>query len=288
MLAEIQSIQEELNQKWLVFWWALPVSILAIAVAWSKRFFRPIHFNESPMIHGKDVLRGFGYFLFVELLLVPTLVGLALIFMKFDIETTIFTSHMKSWINFFIILGGFAAAFTAYLELKPIQKSQLWGPRDQLFQNLKMGIFSWFLSFPIVLFFSQGVSLALWHFFHHPFVEQVAVQNIRNSMESPFLFISTALSIFTLVPFTEEFLFRGLLQSWLKQKFHRPSLAIFFSSLVFTLFHYSSSHGLSNIELLSSLFLLSCMLGYLFERQHSLWAPIGLHGFFNLISVLMI
>ena len=111
---------------------------------------------------------------------------------------------------------------------------------------------------------------------------------MRHFLQYRILFIAMAPAVIILVPITEEFLFRGLLQSWLKQKLRSPLCSILFSSGIFVFFHYSSQLGLSNIPLLSSLFVLSCMLGYLYERQHSLWAPIGLHCFFNFMSLLLL
>src|SRR4029077_8915950 len=137
----------------------------------------------------------------------------------------------------------------------PVQRGQLWKQTaTPWYIHLGMGFAVWFLSYPLVLAFSQGLSLIIWHLSHHAFIEQVAVQNIRHAMDNPILFGLTSLAIVSVVPLTEEFLFRGLLQSWLKNKFHHTTAAIILSSLIFALFHYSSHQGVANIELLSSLF----------------------------------
>ena len=60
------------------------------------------------------------------------------------------------------------------------------------------------------------------------------------------------------------------------------------ASLIFAAFHFSTSQGLNNIELLVSLFVLSCFLGFLYERQESLLASMALHATFNAISILAI
>jgi membrane protease YdiL (CAAX protease family) len=289
MLAKITDIQIQLLEKETIFWWALAVSLLVLGIAWHKGLFKTFQASSFPIIRGKDVLKGFGFFLFIELLLIPALASLGFILAGKDSQTLHLTPQLRGWLNLLIIVGGFGGVLLAYLQLTIAQRHQLWQQTSTpWYVHVEIGIAAWFVSYPLVLAFSQGLSLVLWHVFHHPFVEQVAVQNLRHAMDYPFLFGLTSLVVITLVPFTEELLFRGLLQSWLKHKFHNTTLAILLSSLVFALFHYSSQQGVTNIELLSSLFLLSCMLGYIYERQRSLWAPMGLHGFFNLMSLLML
>lgn len=290
-MPETIEIQTQLQEKWLIFWWALGIGLLAVGIAGRQGLFQPFHVSSIPRIRGIDVLKGFGFFLFTELLLIPTFISLILAFMaKEDLEHfTHLNQQARSWLNLLIILGGFGAVFLAYLQLTRIQRQQLWQQTSiPWYKHLGVGIGVWFVCYPLVLAFSQILSIATWHLFHHSFTEQIAVQHLRKIWTDPLLFSMTALAVITLVPITEEFLFRGLLQSWLKHKFHHPLAAILVSSLIFALFHYSSSQGITNIELLSSLFILSCVLGFIYERQRSLWASIGLHSFFNFMSLLML
>jgi membrane protease YdiL (CAAX protease family) len=106
-------------------------------------------------------------------------------------------------------------------------------------------------------------------------------------MENPVLFPIIVILISIVVPVLEELLFRGCLQSWISQKLGKIK-AILITSIVFALFHFSRSQGLSNLELFAALFVLSCYLGYLYERQQSLLAPIALHSIFNAISISML
>lgn len=290
MMTETVDIQVQLHEKWMIFWYAFGISILAFGVAWRKGLFKSFYASSLPIIRGIDVLRGFGFFLFMELLLIPILAGLVLFFMGKDSENFAHLNQgIKGWLNLLIILGGFGGVLLAYCGLTNLQRQQLWKQTsDPWYKNFGIGIASWFVSYPLVLAFSQLMSIVAWHLFHHSFVEQVAVQHLRKTQTEPLLFIATVLTVITIVPLTEEFLFRGLLQSWLKRKFQNSSIAIIVSSLIFACFHFSSAQGVTNIELLSSLFILSCMLGYVYERERSLWAPIGLHSFFNFMSFLMI
>lgn len=285
MIDEMSHIEEQIREKWIVFWLSLAISSFPFMFAWRQGFFRPFEISFAPVIYGIDVLRGFGYFVLSQLFI--TVIFLNVHFL--DLHETFSQPLSRAWLNLLITHIGIIGCAFAYLQLTKTQKHQIWGQTDHpWYYHVGMGIATWFLSYPLVLAFNQGLSLALWHFFHQPFVEQVAIQNVRHAMADPVLMGLTSLSVVTLVPIAEEFLFRGLLQSWLKSKFQNRIGAIALTSLIFSLFHFSSQHGITNIDLLSSLFLLSCMLGYLFERQRSLWAPIGLHSFFNLVSLLFL
>jgi hypothetical protein len=290
MIAEVSSIQEQLQQKLLIFWSSLSTGLLATYIAWRLGLFKPFEPSFFPLIRGKDVLKGFGYFLFIEIFLIPALAGLVFLLKGKDPNQLFYLQPVtKAWINLWIMWGGFGGVLIAYFEMKANQRRELWLQTEKpWYTHLGIGIIAWLVSYPLVLAFSEGVSMILWYSFHYSIVEQIAVQNIRQALTQPVLFGLTAFTIVTLIPLTEEFLFRGLLQSWLKHKLHNTPAAIVISSLIFAFFHYSSEHGFTNIELLSSLFLLSCMLGYIYERQRSLWAPIGLHSFFNLVSLLVL
>lgn len=287
MISETIDVHTQVQEKLTVFFWGLGFGSLMLAIAWHFGCFRSFPISYIPVIRGKDVLKGFGLFLFVEILLIPAIISLAL--SPENPHNIILSQFVKEWLKFLIILGGFGAVLLAYFELTATQRQQLWKQTpDPWYFHLKVAIAAWFITYPLILAFSQMVSLIVWYVFRHPPIEQVAVQHLRQALSDPWLFSCMALAVVTLVPFTEEFLFRGLLQSWLKQKLHYAPLAICLSSLLFTSFHYSSYQEFANIELLSSLFILSCVIGFIYERQRSLWAPIGLHGFFNLMSLILI
>lgn len=284
-----ETIDIHIQEKLTIFFWALGIGLLMLKVAWHQGLFKPFHTSPLPVIRGIDVLKGFALFLFIEILLIPAIASLIFSLNGENLKTIALTPTIKAWINFWIIVGGFVAVLLAYLELTPIQRRQLWRQTNlPWYHSIGVGIATWFVSYPLVLAFSQIISLLIWSLFHQPFIEQVAVQQVRQSLSNPFLFGLMAFAVVILVPLTEEFLFRGLLQSWLKHKLHQTTIAIVLSSFLFTGFHYSGTQGLANIELLSSLFLLSCVLGFIYERQRSLLAPVALHGFFNLMSLILI
>lgn len=80
-----------------------------------------------------------------------------------------------------------------------------------------------------------------------------------------------------IVPVFEELLFRGFLQTSLRSVSGKPWVAIVLTSLFFSVLH-PPTH-------IPALFMLSCGLGYAYERSGSLFRPILMHVFFNGFSV---
>ena len=89
------------------------------------------------------------------------------------------------------------------------------------------------------------------------------------------IIIITAICV---VPFIEEMLFRGMLQTLLRSYIGRPWRAIIISSLVFAMFHENPQHW-------PALFVFGLALGYAYEKSGSLFRPIFLHLIFNAFSV---
>ncbi len=172
------------------------------------------------------------------------------------------------------------------LGLRTEAQRAVWGNRARGIKNVLhdffMGASTWLICYPLVALLAQLIAR-----FEPSDQEQTAVKALRMTTETPLLFAFTALLVVFLVPIAEEMLFRGFLQTWLRQKLGWR-YAILVTSLIFALFHYSSAQGTANLTLLSSLFILSCFLGFLYERQGSLWASIALHMMFNGISVLIL
>ena len=91
-----------------------------------------------------------------------------------------------------------------------------------------------------------------------------------------------ALIVFTavvVVPFVEELIFRGMIQTMLRSYIVKPWPAIFLASFVFVVFHADAPHW-------PALFVLSICLGYTYEKSGSLFRSIFVHALFNAMSVL--
>ncbi len=145
---------------------------------------------------------------------------------------------------------------------------------------------TWLLAYPWVVIISQfaAIAMILWYGEAPPNIDQEMVKYIKEMTEYKPLFFSTIATVVFIVPIGEELLFRGFLQNWLRT-FLPLSLSIIFTSILFASLHFSIGQGLLNWQLIPGLFALSCYLGYVYERQQSLIAPIFLHMTVNGISI---
>lgn len=287
----------EIEQRLYVLIGAIVLAAFFSIIGWKNSFFKldPSRGSGGIGICLSDVLKVFGIFLSLELLIIPSLVMLWVV-----VETGHFAINVQSlskpetkgWFNLLTILTA-SLAVIGYCWKMDAQKrrAMFWGSSEisatRLFNNLGFGLLTWLFSYPFVVAIGQlaGIITTLFGLGEH--TEQVAVKHLRETMQFPSLFALTVFSIIILVPLAEEVLFRGFFQKWLIQKKGRWK-GIIWTSIVFACFHFSLSQKWDNFELLLSLFVLSSFLGYIYEKQGTLWAPIGLHMTFNTFSIFLI
>ncbi len=182
------------------------------------------------------------------------------------------------------------ASAIIFLSLKP----NLWN-RDKkqtsdLVRSFFRGIATWPLAFPSSLFIHALLTLLLFLLTTFTPKSQRMLddfQRIFNENRWGIPSISLLFLILIMGPLVEEILFRGFLQNYLK-KFLKVKWAILITSLLFAALHFDRSSGLNNIPLIASLLVFSLYLGYLYQREGTLFASFGLHMTFNLISMLQI
>ena len=243
-------------------------------------------FYPNAKLRFRDIFGVFIVFLLIQLVLVPS--GLLLFNYLMTGEWLITLGSDHGWINVIAIVASviglllfckFAEPQTAPLlsfqGISKFKKDFIWG------------MASWVVCFPVVSLFAQIFSTLLVYFNLSEEVDQVAVHYLKQIFHDRALFWSSFWMIIFLVPFVEELLFRGFLQTWLRQKMG-AAYAIAITSAIFAGFHFSFSQGWHNVDLLAALFLLSCYLGLLYEKRNSIWAPIALHLTFNAISEIVI
>ncbi len=273
-------------------------SVINGLLAYKKGFFRypkkkaPSFYN-IPLIY---LLGAFLVFITLQIFLVPLVFILYFVIQSGEVvglsDRIQQDPTLVGWFNVFVMsTSTLGVLFYSWL-LGPQLTKMIWNKEGgigekRIIKNFFFGIATWLVCYPIVIALSQMIALLLHWFFEKPEVDQVAVKAIKMTLDDPYLFGSTFICMILLVPVLEEMLFRGFLQTWLGGLFSRKT-SIVLTSIVFALFHFSYSQGLRNVEFIAALFVLSCFLGYIYERQGSLWAPIGLHVFFNTISVLTI
>ena len=223
---------------------------LLFAVALTLFFRKRGYFQLSnpPIFPIKFVQTGGAFLVYtvVTLLYVPLVLNLAKVV-------------PPGWLNLLYLFVVFLC-LVGYLFLlkKEAVYALFWGgalAESELFwRATKMGVFTWFLAYPYVLFVNGVIKLAL----HDKQTDQVAVEFLKSVKGKPFLLICTLLFVIVIVPWIEELLFRGFMQTWLR-RFCNRFWAILVSSFFFAFVHYAP--GQNNVEIVISLFVLALFLG---------------------------
>jgi uncharacterized protein len=255
------------------------IGLITNTIAW-KRGFYEWHPYPAPPIVFRHVATLFAIYIGVAYILSSYFVALLQTFVQ--TPTVGLTIFLQFVLTLFMLVG-----FSVYChtQAKGIF-SRIWknpaSTSSPLF-DFCLGIMAWFVAFPVVQVVGQIFDMTIYLFLHVESYEQVAVKYLKTTLQNPALTMVALISIVIIAPIVEEFLFRGALQTYLKRKF-QPKTAIVIASLCFALFHFSLDQGFGNLSLIASLFAFACFLGYVYERQGSLYASIGLHLAFNFVS----
>jgi hypothetical protein len=284
----IVKIQQQLNTVYLALIW----SVFAIWQAKNKGMFNSFIPSKNTPIKGIAVFLGFSIYIFAQVFIIPQLIAIIYHLINGSgINFNALSPSMQFWFNIIIMAGAYISLLFFYVYFfSDEQKKSIFGDNTnkKWYQHYFFGASTWFLIFPLILLWSQLIDIFILFKFHRSPLEQLPVEQFKIALTHPFWMVIMGIMIFGVVPIVEEFLFRGLLQPWFKKKLNSPTLGIIFASIIFSVFHFSSSQDISNIQFLSSIFLLSCFLGFLYEREKSLWASIGLHSIFNAVSVILV
>lgn len=269
------------------------VTIFFLGLAFFCFHFIAKHYGFYKLPVKQPVFIPLSYFLgsfflyFIVFLVFPSiLTGICKIFYHKNIFSTFGWAQLTACVLCAACLFRFSLCFDR-IQTKRIWKNHATSNPSSLYRDCSIGIATWTLGFPLSLAIGQFFDLIIHVFFHAGSYEQVAVHQFKIALQSPPLLASTLVSVLLFAPIAEEFLFRGLLQNFLK-KFMQTKYALFLSSLIFALIHISQSQGFGNIPLVASLFAFGYFLGFIYERQGSLFAPISLHMIFNAISAVQI
>ena len=276
-------------------------AFLAISSLWIAKsfgYFRLPQNRETtqPKISFPQLLSIFAIYLGTMIIIGGGVAKYSLLFSRYFLdEETIHSPFYRPLISSFIqLFTSFTAALFIFLFCRA-QKDRasmlgIWkerGSNTSILQDIGFGLLSWIVSFPIVLFVGELFDFLIFVIFGPQQYEQVAVHYLKMSLSSSFVFAIAFFTVVIAAPILEELLFRGFLLNFLKRYLGRMG-AILLTSIAFSLFHFSMSQNLGNIPLVASLFTLALFLGFIYERQRSLFASISLHMTFNIISVLRI
>ncbi len=265
---------------------------VAVAISWvaylKKYFDLPFKDFSGPNISLKDVMVSFLVFLAIYMILGREIMKLLFRFPTLASNPFILGSLLQFIVFFLTVICLFVYdLFQDRTEILKIFKDYDFPGNKPIQNDISLGFITWFIATPLVIALSQLSEMLTSLFFGKPEAQQVAVESLKSATESPIAFVTVLISILMFAPFLEEYLFRGVLQSWLRRKIGSIS-AIFIAGAAFAFLHYAPQQGWTNIPLIISLFTFGCYLGFIYEKSRSLFAPIVLHVTFNLISVMRI
>lgn len=224
-------------------------------------------------------LAAFFLYLFIQGVLVPTA---ARHFICADKPVCTASNNLLTVVSdIAIVLGGLAVVL---LSLLPAVRHRIWNDGNIAYKLLR-GARWWLFIYPVAVLFSGLIKLVLHLVTEYQPSTQVAVDFLTQLLDNPWLFYFNAFLVSVVVPLSEEVLFRGFFYNMLKG-FLPIRLSMVLSALCFSLFHFDMAQGITNIELISVIFLLGLVLAWLYERGNSLWPSVGLHATFNFVSII--
>ena len=153
------------------------------------------------------------------------------------------------------------------------------------YRNLLLLLTICLLSLPVVSKLQQiNMSIDLIGFFGEK-INKASSSNeyIMNALLSTNSLKGLILNVFllSLMPaVSEEFFFRGVLQSLLIKKTQKVIFSVFFIALIFAFFHM-------NFYNIIPIFYAGIILGFLYCWTSSIWVPVLFHFMFNLLNILM-
>lgn len=286
------SLQKPLQEHLGVFLFALFISVIVAFVAWYRSYFKLPEFDRNKIkVNFAHLLVAFAIYFFVAM--IASAIAYGVISSTSPEEKAHMAQQInavKAWINLFT-MGLIFTGFMVYLRIMSEQvritvigEGSYHGKWNN-FKNVLMGIVSLMISFPLVIATGQLANMVL-ILIQKNSHEQVAVKFLKSTYENPVVYLVSILFVVIIIPTIEEILFRGFLQNYLA-KFFGQIGAILTCSLIFAFFHFSKQQGWGNLEIVPSLFVLATFAGFIYFRQKSIYASIGLHASFNGLNVLM-
>lgn len=137
------------------------------------------------------------------------------------------------------------------------------------YASIVLGVSAWAINYGLVNILSEIMVLKKYFYEFNTATSTVANPNTN-------IFI-TILSIVIIVPFAEEFLFRGIIQNTLTKGFSIKS-SIIIQASVFGIFHGNVIQGVYTV-------LLGLLLGYVAYKTRSIWSSVIIHIMNNLVSL---
>ncbi len=265
------------------------ITLITTWIAYLKNFFSlPFKEFEGPKVRFFDCLAIFLIFIASYQLFAPLVVEFLLRYTKIENRSTLLSiSQIAIFFSAVFFLCLYSILYQDKKDLLRIWKDKKFPLSKSPLQDIGMGILTWVVAIPAVVASSYLAQTFTDLIFGLTEKEQLAVRYLKLALSSPYALFVALFSILIAAPIMEEYLFRGILQSWLRRKLG-PIKAIALSSLLFALFHYSPEQSSMNITLLITLLTFALYLGFIYEKTRSLFSSIFLHVTFNFISAMRI
>ena len=271
---------------------ALFLSVITCFIAWYRGYFISIKKNEdSDKLSFAHVLGAF--FIYFALSLIISYL-FYFIFSSMSIAVREKLSEqinaVKAWVNVIAMTVVFIALFIYLKYMSPVAAHVVIGKEGlgtftKQLKNYFMGFLTLVICFPLVIATAQISSIIL-ILLQKQSQEQIAVRFLKAAYHNPVAYIVSCLFVVFIIPAIEELLFRGFLQNWFT-KYVGAKVAVIFTALIFAFFHFSTEQGWGNLEIIPPLFVLAYFAGYVYFRQKSIFASIGLHSTYNALNVLL-
>lgn len=261
----------------------LIAALLLNGLAYRQGYFRLPQRSSNPFLPFRALLVLFLIYLGICWFLQSTLITLAYNFWFPTLPIAFFV-----WLH----VGSITLALLLYLlymhrahkeQMPRIWKDHSIAHTASIAKDCLIGALTWVLGFPVITTVGLIGDTLIYGIYGVHSYEQSAARFFKMTLGHPITMIGAFLAVCVLGPIMEEFLFRGILQTYLKTRIG-PKAAILGSSLIFALVHYTHSQSVGNLSLIPALFSFACYLGFIYEKQASLFAPIALHITLNTIS----
>lgn len=256
--------------------------LLACGIAHRIGFFRwrPLELAAPPELSFLRLISTFALFFILPALFVFLL--------RASLSDARWAFFAVNWLQIAFVWGNFLIILLCWWSVGEGRRRLFfrWGGSSSWIWAVGIGALTWLLVFPFIALLTEAIEGWATSRFGVDEREQLAVQMTRALFGKSLIFAINTVNMVVLVPIIEELLFRGFLYSWLRRKIG-IEWGIACSALLFALFHLSSKQSVAvNVALMLSLSILGAVMAYLYEREGSLWAPIGLHACFNGMTTL--
>lgn len=268
----------------------LILAFSVLTIAFYRGFFSFLQRKETSVepLSFFLIFKAITLFLALELLFAPVTALLFITWMRgIPMQETAVDAITLALVNALSVLITSLGLLIFFLCQSKTSREAIWGSHHAPQADWLFGMLAWLVSYPLLIVIEVAINAVMALFGIDVEGDQVAVKQVKQVLNHPWAFSTLAFAVCFLAPFVEELIFRGFIQQGLKRVLTMRN-SILVTSVIFALIHFSKSQGFSNILLIGTLFVLSCFLGFVRERQGSLWASIGLHSTFNSVSVALI